>query len=262
MSELVTIERRGLPSGDVAVWITMRRERQLNALDAAQTRRLTDAFTGLADDAGVRAVVLTGTGRGFIGGADIDELGELDEASGRRFISSLHRLCTAIRGFPMPTIAAINGFCLGGGLEIAAACDLRVAADSARFGMPEVHVGLPSVIEAALLPRLVGWGKAAEIVLTAAQIDAGEAERIGLVQRVVPAAELSQAAEAWLADLDAAGPNALRAQKALLRQWEREPLDRAVAAGIQRFAEVCRTGEPARMVAAFKAARAARKAKG
>lgn len=262
MSELLTVERRNLPSGDIAVWITMRRERRLNALDTAQTERLTAAFEGLADDRAVRAVVLTGTGRGFIGGADIDELGELDETSGRRFISDLHRLITAIRRCPAPTIAAINGFCLGGGLEVAAACDLRVASDAARFGMPEVRVGLPSVIEAALLPRLVGWGKATEIVLTANQIDAEEAQRIGLVQKVVRADALNDAADAWLADLDAAGPEALRAQKALLRRWESEPLERAVAAGIQQFAEVCRTGEPVRMVAAFKAERVAAKAKG
>ena len=257
----ITVERRERPAGGEVAWITMRRERRLNALDGPQIAALTEAFRVFAAAPALRAAVLTGSGRAFIGGADIDELGDLDAAEGRRFIAGLHGACAAIRACPVPVIAAINGYCLGGGLEVAAACDLRVAATSARFAMPEVRIGVPSVIEAALLPRLIGWGKAAEMVLTAMEIDAAEALRIGLIQKAVEDGMLEAAVEQWLAALDAAGPAALRAQKALLRVWEREPLDRAVAAGIESFATVCGSGEPARMVAAFKAARVAAKAK-
>src|SRR6185503_218248 len=112
-----------------------------------------------------RVVVLTGAGeRAFIGGADINEMAELDEESARVFISQLHEACAALRNLPVPVIARISGYCLGAGLEIAASCDLRVAADHSTFGMPEVRVGIPSVIEAALLPRLIGWGMAARLI--------------------------------------------------------------------------------------------------
>jgi enoyl-CoA hydratase/carnithine racemase len=257
----VTVERRERATGGAVAWVTMQREHRLNALDDSQIAGLVAAFDGCASDPDLRAVVLTGSGRAFIGGADIDEMSDLDATGGRRFIASLHRACAAVRACPVPVIAAINGYCLGGGLEVAAACDLRIAVGSARFAMPEVRLGLPSVIEAALLPRLVGWGKAAELVLTAAEIDAAEAHRIGLVQKVAADDGLDAGVEHWLAELCAAGPVALKAQKALLRRWEREPLDRAVAAGIESFAQVCGSGEPARKIAEFKAARAAAKAK-
>jgi enoyl-CoA hydratase/carnithine racemase len=152
---------------------------------------------------------------------------------------------------PVPVIARINGYCLGAGLEIAAGCDLRVAADTAVFGMPEVKVGIPSVIEAALLPRLVGWGRAAALVLTGETIDAAEALRIGLVERVVPPSGLDAAVERWVAALLAAGPRALRLQKRLMREWERLPLDDAIAAGVATFRASYETDEPHRLMQRF-----------
>jgi len=134
---------------------------------------------------------------------------------------------------------------------VAAACDLRLAAADARFGMPEVRVGIPSVIEAALLPRLVGWGKARQLLLTAETIDAADALACGLVERVVAVAELDAALEGWLAALLAAAPRALRAQKALLREWERLPLDQAVARGIDAFVEAYRGDEPKALMTRF-----------
>src|SRR5260221_13744483 len=121
----------------------------------------------LMADAELRAFVLTGAGdKAFIGGADIREMSALANAEdGREFITRLHRCCDAIRAIPVPTIARINGLTLGGGLEMAADCDLRIAAQSAGFGMPEVKLGIPSVIEAALLPMLIGWGRTRQILL-------------------------------------------------------------------------------------------------
>jgi enoyl-CoA hydratase/carnithine racemase len=159
----------------------------------------------------------------------------------------------------VPVIARIRGFALGGGLELAAACDLRVAAEDARFGMPEVRVGIPSVIEAALLPLLIGWGRARRLLLTGETIDAATAERWGLVERLVPAADLDAAVEDWVAALLACGPDAIRAQKRLIADWERLPLAEAVARGIESLADAYAGDEPGRMMAAFLAEAARRK---
>ena len=171
--------------------------------------------------------------------------------SARAFITALHEAITAIRDIPVPVIARINGYCLGGALEIVAACDLRAAGDTAMFGMPEVRVGLPSVIEAALLPRLIGWGKAMELVLTGDMITAQAAESVGLLQRVAAPDELDEAVERWLASILAAGALAVRAQKALCREWETLPLDQAILRGIDCFEDAYRTDEPGRMLAPY-----------
>src|SRR2546430_682664 len=146
-------------SGRVA-HLTVENPTKLNVVDGAAIAALTAGAQALATDAALRAVVLTGAGdRAFIGGADIPTMAALDAASAEAFITALHRAIAAIRAIPVPVIARINGYCLGAGLEIAAACDLRVASDDAVLGMPEVKVGIPSVIEAALLPRLIGRGR-------------------------------------------------------------------------------------------------------
>src|SRR5436190_4664383 len=162
--------------------VTINRPEKLNALSGAVMSAFTAAFASLPTD--VRAVVLTGAGKAFIGGADVAELAALDKTTARAFITRVHDCSEAIRSCPAPVIARINGYCLGAGLEIAAACDLRVAADSARFGMPEVLLGIPSVVEAALLPRIVGWGRAREILLLGKTFGAAEAETHRLVERV------------------------------------------------------------------------------
>jgi enoyl-CoA hydratase len=175
----------------------------------------------------------------------------LDLDGAEAFITELHEAIAAIRDIPVPVIARISGYCLGAGLELAAACDLRIACDSAEFGMPEVKVGIPSVIEAALLPRLIGWGNAARLLLLGENIGAGEALRIGLVDGVVPASKLDEALDAWVASILAAGPQALRLQKTLMRQWERLPLDAAIRAGIATFRSSFETDEPRRFMAKF-----------
>ncbi len=241
-------ERRG---GRIAR-LAVERPAKLNAFDLPTIRALTEAAKALAADARLRAVVLTGAGdRAFIGGADIDTMAKFDAASGEAFITALHHAIAAVRAIPVPVIARVNGYCLGAGLEVAAACDLRVAAETAIFGMPEVKVGMPSVIEAALLPRLIGWGRTAQLVLLGENIDAAEALRIGLVEKVVPLAALDAAAEGWVDAILAAGAQAVRLQKALMREWERLPLDAAIKAGIASFRATFGSDEPQRMLADF-----------
>ncbi len=227
-------------------------EARLNILDNELIRRLTEAVKSLADNERLRVLILTGGGdRAFIGGADINEMAALDKPSARGFIARLHNACAALRQLPVPVIARINGYCLGAGLEIAASCDLRVAAEHSTFGMPEVRVGIPSVIEAALLPGLIGWGKAAELIYTGESISAAEALECGLVQLVVPRAQLDQAVERWTQAILEGGPRALRLQKSLIREWERLPLDQAIERGIASFVAAYETDEPRRLMERF-----------
>jgi enoyl-CoA hydratase/carnithine racemase len=162
-----------------------------------------------------------------------------------------HRVCEAIRRVPVPVIARINGWCLGAGLEIAASCDMRAAADTARFGMPEVLFGLPSGMEACLLPQLIGWGKTRELVFTGRHIDCAEAMACHLVERVAPRSELDDAVEDWVAAILKAGPEAIRAQKALIRDWERMSVDDAVQAGIRAVAAAHGSDETKQLMGAF-----------
>lgn len=148
-------------------------------------------------------------------------------------------------------IARVNGYALGAGLEVAAACDLRIASSNAVFGMPEVKVGIPSVVEAALLPGLIGWGRTRELLLFGENIDARTALAWGLVEQVVEPGELDAAVDARLDALMTAGPQAVRLQKKLIRDWENMTLDQAVRAGIESFKQAYATDEPARMMAAF-----------
>ena len=225
--------------------LTVARPERLNILDTALLTEMGDALTRIADDGAARAVVLCGAGnRAWIGGADINEMVALDSGTARAFITRLHRVCSGVRDLPVPVIARIDGLCLGAGLEIAACCDLRVASTGSRFGMPEVQVGIPSVIEAALLPRLIGAGRARDLVLTGRIIDAAEALAWGLVETVVPAERLDAAVEERLAMIRNAAPAAIRAQKTLCRRWEQLPLDEAIQAGIDAFANAFRADEP------------------
>jgi enoyl-CoA hydratase/carnithine racemase len=223
-----------------------------NILSSALVTKLGAAVNSLRNDKKLRALILSGAGeRAFIGGADINELCGLDPDSARSFITGLHGACEAVRTLPVPVIARISGYCLGAGLEIAASCDLRVAASHSTFGMPEVRVGIPSVIEAALLPRLIGWGKAAELLYTGETINAREAGACGLVQRVVPQEQINEVVATWVEAILRAGPLAVRLQKALVSEWERLPIDEAIERGIDSFAEAYRTDEPRRLMERF-----------
>jgi enoyl-CoA hydratase/carnithine racemase len=224
----------------------------LNILGSAGIHDLRDGLQRLARESGIRVLVLAGESeRSLIGGADIKEMARLDQASAEVFITGLRDLCEAVRNFPTPVIARLPGFCLGGGLEVAAACDFRIAAADACFGMPEVRVGIPSVIHAALLPRLVGWGRARWLVMTAETIDAPTALAWGLIDQVAAEGELDAAVETTVAALLQAAPEALRAQKALLRQWEELPLQESIDLSIGVFGQAFLTGEPQRLMQRF-----------
>ena len=233
-------------------WVTIQNAPKLNTLNRAMMTALVGTVEGLAGDDGLRAVVLRGAGeRAFIGGADIAEMATLDPASARDFITLAHRSCDVFRRLPVPAIACIQGWTLGAGLEVAAACDLRIAANTARFGMPEVRVGIPSVVEAALLPGLIGWGRTRRLLLTGETIDAATALSWGLVEEVVPPAQLDAAFEKALSGILASGPRAIRLQKALIADWETLPLADAIQRGIDCFATAWETDEPRGLMQRF-----------
>jgi len=224
----------------------------LNILGSAVIDALRAGLEQLASDADIRVLVLAGQSeRSMIGGADIKEMATLDQPSAEAFITRLRDLCEAVRRFPAPVIARLPGWCLGGGLEVAAACDFRIAAHDAKFGMPEVKVGIPSVIHAALLPRLIGWSRARWLVMTAENIDAPTALAWGLVDKMAPPGGLDAAVEHTVKALLECGPQALRIQKDLLRQWEELPLTEAVNLSIGVFGKSFLSGEPQRLMQGF-----------
>lgn len=196
--------------GAVAV-VTVNRPKKLNALNAATLAELTRVLPALVQE-GARAVVLTGAGdKAFVAGADIEELAALTPAGAQAHAAAGQRAFDTIEQLGVPVIAAVNGFALGGGCELAMACTLRLAADSARFGQPEVNLGLtPGFAGTQRLPRLVGRGRALELLLTGDMITAQRAYEMGLVNRVVPAADLMGAALALAATLASKAPLAVR----------------------------------------------------
>jgi enoyl-CoA hydratase len=224
----------------------------LNILGSAAINGVRAGLEVLATERAIRALVIAGQSeKSMIGGADIKEMAKLDQASAEKFITGLRDLCEAVRAFPAPVIARIPGWCLGGGLEFAAACDIRIAAHDAKFAMPEVKVGIPSVIHAALLPRLIGWGRARWLIMTAATIDAPTALAWGLVDAVAPEGGLDAEVERTVAALLECGPEALRAQKALLKQWEELPLKESVNLSIGVFGQSFLTDEPRKLMQGF-----------
>lgn len=254
----IDVRTTNLPSGKVAI-LSVDNQAKLNVVGRKLVRQFSAAVDRLAGDCSIRALVVRGKGdRAFIGGADIREMADFDHEAARAFITDLHGMCKRLRDFPVPTLARIDGYCLGAGMEVAASCDLRAASADAKFGMPEVRVGIPSVIEAALLPGLVGWGRTRELLLTGDIVDAEAAHAMGFVQRLVPGPELDNAINDWLSSILSAGPRAIRNQKELFRQWERAGLEQAVEAGIDAFADAYRSEEPNRRMRGFLHARAAR----
>lgn len=249
-SARIRVER----SGDTAR-VVIDNAAKANALGSALLDQLGAAFDALAAEP-PRAVVLTGAGdSAFAGGADLTELGSLDVESARMFITKVHSACDAVRRCPAPVIARVRGHALGAGLELAASCDIRVACDDAVFGMPEVRFGIPSVVEAALLPRLLGRGRAAWLLLTGGNIDARSALEWGLVERVVPAAALDAEIEALVTAIRALDPQAVREQKRLLAFWDERPLSEGIAESVESLAQSYRDGVPNRLIGDYLAAR-------
>ncbi len=232
--------------------LTLHGVKRLNIIGTAQIDAGTVALQALRLNSAVRALVLRGPGADcFVGGAHIGEMSGLTPAAAAAFIGRLKALCEALRAFPAPVIARLSGWCLGAGLELAMACDLRLADSAARFGMPEVKVGIPSVIHAALMPRLIGQSRAAWMLLTGEAIDAATALNWGLVHSVHEPAQLADAVAAQAQQLAGLGAAVARQQKRLLRSWEQTPLDQAIEASVAEFALAFTTGEPQHHMAAF-----------
>jgi enoyl-CoA hydratase len=205
--------------------VTFNRPEKRNAIDMTMVNELHDALDGLVADGEVQACLFTGAGdKAFVGGADIAQLRERDSSDALKTINAA--LFNKIEALPFPTVAAIRGFCLGGGCELAMACDLRVAGEGARFGQPEVALGIiPAAGGTQRLPRLVGLGVAKEIILTGRVLDAAEALRIGLVNRVVPDAEVVDAGRALAREILRNGALAVRLAKLALNASSRTGQD-------------------------------------
>lgn len=232
--------------------ITIARSGKLNVLNSGVIENLISGLLELSTDQSLRLLVLAGSGdTAFIGGADLKEMVTLEQASAELFISRLRDLCEVLRQFPVPVIAKIQGWCLGGGLEVAAACDIRVASAKAQFAMPEVQMGIPSVIHAALLPRLIGGGRARWLMLTAEILDSEKALAWGLVDSVAAEQDLDAEVERILAKMLACGSHVLRTQKRLLNAWDDMPLAQSISMSVQAFGESFATGEPTRFMSEF-----------
>jgi enoyl-CoA hydratase len=242
-----TTERRfvELARDGGSITIELINSKPLNIVGSGAIEELTEALRTISQDSDVRVVILRGTGeKAFIGGADINEMVTLDQASAEAFIRRLAGMCEAIRECPVPVIARLAGWCLGGGLEVAMSCDLRIAESGAKFGMPEVAVGIPSVIHSALMPALIGASHAAWLLLTGETIDANTAATWGLIHEVTRRDELDSRIAELTAKLSGFGPHAVRRQKRLLNKWFDMTVHGAIEDSIEQFGLAFLTGEP------------------
>ncbi len=241
------MERRfvKLDRDDGLVTVELVNSRPLNIIGSGAITELTEVFQAVRQDDDARVVVFRGTGdKAFIGGADINEMVTLDRSTAEAFIRRLAGLCEAIRQCPVPVIARLAGWCLGGGLEVAMCCDLRIAEAGATFGMPEVAVGIPSVIHSALMPALIGASHAGWLLMTGETIDAPTADTWGLVHEVVAPGALDGRIAELATTLAGYGPHAVRQQKRLLTKWFDMTVHGAIEDSVEQFGLAFLTGEP------------------
>ncbi|MDX2183596.1 MAG: enoyl-CoA hydratase-related protein [Gemmatimonadaceae bacterium] len=232
--------------------ITVNRPDKLNALNATVIRELGLAIDACRADDTIGGILLTGAGRAFVAGADISELSGLSAAAARDVALAGQAVFRRFESSPKPVVAAINGFAFGGGCELAMACHLRIAAEGAKLGQPEAKLGLlPGYGGTQRLPRLVGRAKALEMLLTAQPVDAAEALRIGLVNRVVAGAELLDVSRALLQQILANGPLAVAGCLALVDQGEALPLEAALAFEAAEFGAMFATADAVEGTRAF-----------
>lgn len=238
--------------GNIAV-VTVNRPKALNALNAVTLQELADMFDELAKDETVYAVVLTGAGeKAFVAGADISFMKDLTAVEAREFALLGQAAFNKIENLPQPVIAAVNGFALGGGCELAMSCDIRLASENAKFGQPEVNLGVPPGFAGTQrLPRLVGKGVAKELLYTADMIDAAEAHRIGLVNKVYAADELMAAAMKMAGKIAAKGQIAIRLTKSAVNQGLEMDLARGMAYEAEVFGLVFSTEDQKEGMTAF-----------
>ncbi|HYB40877.1 MAG TPA: enoyl-CoA hydratase-related protein [Candidatus Methylomirabilis sp.] len=223
----------------------------LNLLVPEMVGGIEATFRELGADPRIRVAVLTGAGRVLTAGMQLQFLQSLTAASAKAFITTLHDAIRAVHDAPFATVCMMNGHCLGGGFELAMACDMRTAAEEALMGLPEIRVGVPSVIQAALLPALVGPARAADLLLTGESITAAQALDWGLVNRVAPASDLPRVTEVIVDRLLECSPSALRLQKELIIRWRNTDLATAAHYGINAFAQAYATDEPREAMQAF-----------
>lgn len=224
----------------------------LNLLGLELFQGLNDALDEVAADANITTLVLRGAGeRAFSAGVDLHEMRELTSQTAEVFIRTLHRAIQKLFTLPIPVIAAINGPCLGGALELALACDIRIATDDSIFGLPEVLVGVPSVIEASLLPKTIGLGRARRLIMTGESITSQEALTVGLVDRVVPNGAVQAAAMDAAEKFRNISPLVLAAQKDIIAKWLELGEEQAAEYSIKAFALGFTTGHPQEAMNAF-----------
>ena len=234
------------PIGHLIIDNTRRR----NAIGPAVISALRERCAEVAKRPEVRLVTLSGAGATFAAGANVKVMAGLDPDGARAFITSLGEAIEAVRTLPIPTIAILRGHAVGAAMELAAACDLRIADTTLITGMPEVRVGIPSVIQANLLPRLIGWGKTSELLLTGRDIGADEALALGFLERLAEPEELAATARTWVEAIVACEPAAIRAQKEVMLGWNPDA-QAGLPASIDIYAKTFTTGAPARAMAHF-----------
>jgi enoyl-CoA hydratase len=225
--------------------VTINRPDKLNALNAVAKAELRDLFTSLRTDAAVDVVILTGAGeKAFVAGTDIGELTALDRDSGQTFSEKGQEVFDVIENLGKPVIAAVNGYALGGGCELALACHMRIASEKAKFGQPEVNLGtIPGYGGTARLPRLIGRGMAMEMILSGVQIDANEALRIGLVNKVVPAADLMTRAIAVARLIASVGQVAVRHALKAVNAVDGTTLEQGLKCEAELFGACCASAD-------------------
>ena len=231
-----------------ALWITFDRPEKLNILQPEDLTELRDVIADLAP--GVRAIVFTGAGQAaFSAGMNIEAFVGLTPARAHALIGDLAQVMRAIRHSPVVTVAAVNGYCLGAAFELTLACDLRVVAPTASFGLPEIKVGVPSVIDAALLPAFVGLSKAREMVLTGDIYKLDQLPPDSIANVIAEPGELEAAAEGMLGRIATHPPTVTAAQRRLFDVWLNNPLDASVNASMAEFASVFASPETHEQIA-------------
>jgi enoyl-CoA hydratase/carnithine racemase len=234
---------RSEPFGDLRL-LVIDRPAKRNALTRAMIEQARLAVAEAEAAVNVRGIVIAGAGPAFSAGVDLNEFAEGTPETARQLIVALKELCAAVRLASKPVACALHGHCLGGALELAAAADLRVASPDAWLGMPEVGLGLPSVIDAALLERHVGVGRAHELILTGDLITGEEARSWGLVNRLAPASEVIDAAALLVGRVTRHDPETIAAQKRLFAEWLERPLGEAIEAGVEPLVDAFVQGRP------------------
>ncbi|HEX8816633.1 MAG TPA: enoyl-CoA hydratase-related protein [Terriglobales bacterium] len=252
--ENITVEKK-----NAIAYVTVNRPKVLNALNFATMEELRGAFHDIKGDAATRVVILTGAGeKAFIAGADIGELAKHDPVSGKEFTLRGQSVLNLIENLGKPSIACVNGFALGGGCEVAMACTMRLASENAKFGQPEVKLGIiPGYGGTQRLPRLVGKGIAMQLVLAGEMITAQEAHRIGLVNEVVATAELIPRAEAIAQKIIANAPLAVQYAMEAVNKGLEMPLAEGLFVEATLFAVTCATDDKKEGTTAFLEKRAA-----